>query len=159
MADKLSYKFNPFKLTGIDVPKDKREDALAEIKDYIKEQALSYIGEGKTPVANGKWKRSLSPEYKQKKSTQSSVGYSNLELSGELLDNYETSIDGNSIITEVVGGSDIQAKAEGNQIGSYGRKPNSKNAREFIPTKGRSFRKEIIQGVKDILKSYGENND
>lgn len=159
MADKLSYTFNPFKETGIDVPKDKQDDALQDIKDYIKEQVLSFIGDGKSPVANGKWKKTLSLGYKSKKSEQSSVGYSNLELSGDLLNHLDVNIKGNKVILKITGGSKVQDKAEGNQLGSYGGDPNPENAREFVPTDGRTFRKEIISGVKDILKTYGENNN
>ena len=158
MSDKLSYSFNPFKLTGIDVPKEKRAEALKDVKDYVKEQVLSYIGDGKSPVANGHWKRTLSPAYKKQKSQTSSATFANLELDGELLDAINTKASKDKIVLEVAGGKDVQAKAEGNQIGSYGREPNKSNSREFIPTNGRTLNQSIMNGVKSILRSYGEDN-
>lgn len=155
---KLQYDFNPFKLTGIEVPKSKKSEALSEIKDYVKEQVLSYIGEGRSPVENGHWKRSLSPSYKKEKGLVSSSNFANLELSGDLLDHLEVKKKSESVLSlKVTGGKEIQGKAEGNQIGSYGREPNKSNSREFIPTEGRTFKQAIISGIKNILENYGED--
>lgn len=153
---KVAFDFNPFKETGISVPKDKKEEALSAVQDFVKEQVLSYIGEGKSPVAGGHWKKNLSKEYAKRKQNESSVKFSNLELHGDLLNALEViEVNGSRLSLEVSG--DEAPKADGNNRGTYGKEqPNEANSREFIPKEGQTLRKEIWKGIEDILLDYAE---
>lgn len=151
---KFSYEFNPFRDLGIAVDPEKKEEAQEAIQNYVKEQVLSHIGEGKSPIQGGHWKRQLSQEYLKIKAKQSGSKIANLELTGELLDALEVSAVNSEKLALSVVDSSQRDKAEGNQLGSYGREPNKANSREFIPQDGQNFRKEIIQGMKDILRRY-----
>jgi hypothetical protein len=54
---------------------------------------------------------------------------------------------------------DQAAKAEGNNLGSYGQDPDDSKARRFIPIKGETFRKEIWDDVKSILREFADDAD
>lgn len=144
-----------FKDTGITVPKAQRREALSAAADYIKEQILSRTADGKTSVQGGKWKRSLSPEYKKLKQAETGVGFANMELHGDMLDSFDVKPEGDRIRIEV--GSDQVDKAEGNLLGSYGSSPDPAKAREFMPhVRGQKLHKEILAGVADILREYAD---
>lgn len=155
---KVAFEFNPFKETGIKVPKDKKEEAQSRIQDFVKEQVLSYVGEGKSPVQGGPWKRSLSPEYKKEKSKVSSATFANLELSGDTLDSLDVRAVNSETISLEIANKAQAGIAEGNNIGSYGGAPDESKARRFIPLKGETFKKPIIDGIKKILRDYGDED-
>ena len=148
--NRVAYEFNPFKKTGIRVQADRREEALEAVSEFVKESVLDFVGSGRSPVAKGKWRKGLSKGYKSVKAEQSSVRFSNLELTGEMLDSLDARVKGNTVI---VGIEDDQAgKADGNNRGTYGGKGGDKFKREFIPKRGQTFRKIIMDGVRDILR-------
>lgn len=148
---KIEHKISP-DLSGI--PQDQRKDALEAAAEFIKEQMLSYIAEGESPVDGGKWRKELTEKYAEIKDKLSSSNFANMELSGELLDSLEFLANSRSI--SIVVPSDQAGKAEGNLIGSYGQdKPRPKYAREFMPyKKNQQLRDEILQGVDEILDRY-----
>lgn len=151
----VKYNFDPMKLTGIKVPKESRDQALEEVATFVKEAILSNTADGKTSVKNGKWKRSLTPEYKKRKAEESSVGFANMELTGDMLDALDTYVDGRRVAIEIRG--DEADKAEGNLLGSYGRSPDPGKAREFMPHKrGQELSSDIQRGIAQILKRYEE---
>lgn len=146
---KVSFKFDPFK--QVKVPKDKRTEALNEIKDFILESALDFIGEGKSPVKKGRWRKPLTKDYKDVKKTQSSVSFANLELEGDLLDDLKVTIKGEKLIYGIEGKQ--AGKADGNNRGTYGKKSPIKGGkfkREFIPKKGQTFKQSIWTGINNI---------
>lgn len=153
MASKYGFTFDPFKLTGVKVPMSRRDDALEAVANYLLEESLMEIGSGKSPVSGGPWKRTYSPEYKERKKQESSVRIPNLELSGDLLDALKAEpVSSNRIFYGVEG--DQAGKAEGNNIGSYGRDPDESNARRFIPVDGETFKPSIVAGMREILEDF-----
>ena len=150
--NRVAFEFNPFTRTGIRVPSDKREEALEEVSEFVRESVLDFVGNGRSPVAKGAWRRGLTKEYKKVKSGVSSALFANLELSGDLLDSVDSRVDGNKVITGVENGQ--AGKADGNNRGTYGGKGSPKFAREFIPKRGQTFKRSIMAGVRDILKSF-----
>lgn len=154
-SNKFTKIFNPFWELGIDIPNELKPEALEEIKEYLLEQTLNYAGDGRSPVKNGPWKKKLSNDYLDRKDKFSSVGYANLELTGELLDSVVAeTISRDKIEITVSGDDDVQGKAEGNNIGSYGGSPSEAKARRFIPLKGETYKKPILNGIKRILEKY-----
>lgn len=149
----VKFDFDPMKLTGVKVPKADREDALDEVATFVKEQILSKTAAGETSVKRGRWKRELSPEYKKIKKEESSSGFANLELSGDMLDALDTAVVGRRVRIEITDESQ-EGKAEGNLLGSYGGEPNRANAREFMPQGNQELAPDIMAGVKQILKRY-----
>jgi hypothetical protein len=155
---KVAFEFDPFEETGIEVRRGRREEALAEIAEFVKTETLSFVGDGVSPVAGGKWKKSLSPEYKKIKKDVSGVSYANLELYGDMLDALEVVPKGRKKLSIQITG-DQAGKADGNNRGTYGKKDEDPDqAREFIPKEGQTFKREIWSGIRDILENYAEDD-
>lgn len=153
--DKIAYKFDPFELVGVDKPKSNLRQAKQEICEFIRDEVLNYVGDGKSPVAGGKWKRSLSPEYKKKKAEESSVTFANMELSGDMLDALECVQTSDGEIELRIKGREA-AKADGhNNHSGRSKLP----AREFIPKENQTFKRDILDGIKDIAKSYFDDEE
>jgi len=122
----------------------------SDIIEYIRDRSASGKGPGGTHGL--KWSGSkgrYSPSY------ASSIDFNiagkgklvNQELSGEMLTEMDVlKISSDGIEYGFVDGSDNEAKAEGNIIGSYGRSPNAAKARDFL--------KLTNNEVKEILKKY-----
>lgn len=149
------YKFNPLKGLDINIPRDQRREALEAAADYIKEAMLDYIGGGKSPVSGfGKFP-GYTKAYKAAKGESSSASTVNLELSGEMLDALDVRISGNQLLVGVFGDADLLGKAEGNNLGTYGQSsPIAGKVRRFVPVDGESFKRDILQGVRDVLKEF-----
>jgi len=154
MAGYKPFKFNPIKDLGLNIPKDRREEALAVAAEYIKEQMLERIGKGESPVANGKWIKGLSTGYKQQKGEFSSVKFANLEKEGTFLDSLEVLSDEKKITVEV--GEDQEGKAEAFLTGDYGGNKTDK-IRQFMPQSGKTFRRDIMAGIKEILSEFEDD--
>lgn len=153
-----TYKFDPFKKTGLSIESGtNRKQALKAVAEYVKEQALSYIGDGTSPISGGKWKRTLSPDYKARKAEVSSVTFSNLELFGDMLDALDAKVSGSSIEYGIPESSPQAEKADGNNRGTYGasNRRNRSKAREFIPVGDQTFKADIWDGIKEIIKDHG----
>jgi hypothetical protein len=153
---KVAFEFDPIEETGAKVPRAKRREALEAVEEFVRDEVLKTVGEGRSPVAGGSWKRGLSPGYKKRKGEESSADYANLELHGDLLDALEVvSTRGGRLSLQVEG--DQAPKAYGHNTGYEGH-PTIKNGpkREFIPKKGQTFKKDIWRGIKRILSDYEE---
>lgn len=152
---KYGFKFDPFKLTGVRVPEKNRDAALEAVGNFLLEESLNEIGSGRSPVAGGPWKRSLTKEYKERKAEESSVTFANAELSGDLLDALDVKrASSNQLFFGVDG--DQAGKLEGNNIGSYGRDPDESQARRIVPLEGETFKPSIIAGMREILEEFAE---
>ncbi len=153
---KIQYDFDILDDLGIEIKKENKEDALEQASELLKTLMLEYIGEAKSPLSNGLWKPGLSKKYKKIKGDLSSSNIANLELSGDLLDSLSVHPVGGKIRIEIP--SDQAGKAEGNLIGSYGREPDPKKAREFMPhdefTSTTEFKRPIISKLKALLEEF-----
>lgn len=150
---KIFYEFDPFEEVGMKPPANASRIVKEEIRDYVKEQVLSYIGEGKSPISGGAWKRSLSPEYKKIKKEFSSSLFANMELKGDMLDALAvTSKSGTKLSLEITGADEV-AKADGHNNFSG---KSSLPPREFIPKSGETFKAAILDGIKAIIKRHGK---
>ena len=155
---KLSYEFDPWEITGVDKPKsvDNREQAQEEVADYLLEEALSYIGDAESPVSNGKWKKSLSPEYAKIKAKISGSTVANMELYGDMLDALEVKVKRGGKLEYGIFDSEEANKADGhNNISGKSKLP----PREFIPKEDGNFRRDIVSGIRDILKEYEDDGE
>lgn len=152
---RYGFTFDPIEATGVEIPRARRKEALKAAAEYLKDAVLADVGAGKSPVAGGPWKRSLTPDYKTKKSKESSALYANLELDGDLLDVYDVKVEGSKLFS---GFHASQAgKAEGNNIGSYGQpKGDNSKARRHTPLDGETFRPGIISGLRRVLEEFEE---
>jgi phage gpG-like protein len=135
--------------------KEIRNEVLEDAGEAVIEGILTYVGEGKSPVKKGKYKRKLSPEYAKEKG--SSV--SNMELTGDMLDALGIEIKGNTL---EVGFFDEEeaAKAAGHHSGNTpwrGYRKSNLPVREFIPRGNQDFKKEITDAINEIVNSASED--
>lgn len=147
--DKIAYKFDPEELTGEEIPKGRVREAMREIGEFVKEQVLSYVGEAKSPVAGGKWKRSLSKSYKDYKSEFSSSTIANMELTGDMLDALEVVNVGDELELRIEGSEAAKADGHNNFSGN-----STLPLREFIPKPNQTFKRDIIDGIRKIIKDF-----
>lgn len=159
MSNKVSFKFDPWELAGVEKPKDKRKirEAQEEISDYLLSEALGYIGESKSPVAGGEYKSTLSKDYKKIKEEISGSSKANLELNGDMLDALEVKKLSNGNLEYGVFKKSEALKADGhNHSGVFGDSKLPK--REFIPKEGETFKRQIISGMREILSEFEDDN-
>jgi hypothetical protein len=127
-----------------------RQAIAQEVIDYIikrTKEGKKIDGKTSFPGYSPAYKKSL--DYK----IAGKTGTVDLTLSGELLDSIEllSHKSGEIIVGYQKGDKELNAKAEGNQIGSYGGKPNSKKARPYLG---------IVTGdLREILKRYPNDRE
>lgn len=149
------FTFDPLAQFDIEIPRNQRKAALEEVASYLQEALLEYIGDGKSPVQNGAWKRRLTPDYLAKKSEESGVNFSNLELTGELLDSLTVDVRGGKVVIDVA--KDQYGKAEGHITGQYGDgKMKADYRRQFVPQGKENFKAQIQNNIKRILREFEE---
>lgn len=155
--DKIYYEFDPFKLAGVKPPKGSIQEAKEAIANYVKEQVLSYIGQGESPVEGGDWKKKISPEYAKRKKELSSSLFANMELTGEMLDALDVVLKQGKKLSLQITGKDQVAKADGhNNFSGKSELPE----RDSIPNtkKGQTFKDDIIAGIRDIIEGFEEDS-
>lgn len=147
-----AYEFDPFEELGIEVPRSKRKEALEAAAELLKVEMLDYIGAGKSPVSGGKWVRSLTPAYAERKAEQSSAGFANLELTGDMLDSLTVEASGSSLVIDV--GEDQRDKATGHLTGIYGEHSKRERPRMFMPQGNQTFKRDILRKLRDVLAEF-----
>ena len=126
---------------------DNKTEAKEEIAEFVIDSILDSVGEGKSPVKGGRWKKSLSSEYLKVKKGFSSSGIANMELTGDMLDSLISKSKANSIEVGIFSKKEAP-KAFNHNTGDTLPK------RQFIPTERQKFDKDIEDGIKDILKDH-----
>lgn len=156
MPAKLAFEFDPFELVGIDPPKKGAAKAREEIASFIEKSILEYVGDGESPIANGSWKRSLSKEYKKKKVAQGGNSYADMILDNDMLLALAVKQKNGGKMEVGVYGAKEAAKADGHNNHSG---KSSLPLREFIPKEGQTFKRSIIDGIREIAMEYAANDD
>lgn len=149
MVQKIAFRFDPFELAGVERPKSGLTQAKQEMCDLILEEVLSHVGDGKSPVEGGKWKRTLSEAYKKVKAKSSSALFANMELTGDMLDAMECVIVGKDLELRIQGPEADKADGHNNHTGRSKLPP-----REFIPKEGQTFKRSIRQSLKSIAEEF-----
>lgn len=120
--------------TRINIPEDlgpdERQNLALEIIEFIKTRSQNGVGVRK----RGRGFENFSlPAYSKEYAERKGQTNVDLTLSTEMLESIELlSHSKGSILIGFQNGTDVNAKAEGNQTGSYGRAPNRRKARPFL---------------------------
>ena len=145
------------------ISKQNRNDALEEIGEYLLQEILTSVGEGKTPVNKGRYKKSLSKDYKNIKKQVSSSSIANMELHGDMLDALDFKIDVGKMNVEIgflAGGDQKQIdKADNHNKFSAKAKKTKLPARQFIPRSNERFKKKIMKEVESIARDYASQDN
>lgn len=144
-------------LSGI--PSDKIAAAKQEVGDYLIEEILRNVGDGKSPVQGERWKR-LSDKYAD--DFKGGNRTPTMQLYGDLLDSLKAEDVGGELIK--VGHFGGQApKADGHNQHSVEAKiwASAKDfpKRRYIPDDGQKFKSNIESGINDILSGYRRRED
>ena len=150
MAYKKQTKTIPLNLTRI-ADETLREQAKDEIGEFIVNEILLAVGEGKSPV-EGETFPELNKEYAKREKKGDTTP--NLQLEGDLMDALSfVNKAGSSEIEVGILDESQWGKADGHN--KFGRKNNNKiPKRRFLPTKSGKFKSHIMDGVKQIIADY-----
>lgn len=122
------------------------------VADLIREEILSYVAEGNSPVSGyGKFP-ALSKDYREFKKDAGNPGEPNLEFNGDMLDALEVyPIKDGVIRVEIAGDQSDKADGHNNHSGD-----STLPLRRFIPTKDETFKRDILSSVRAILEEYAD---
>ena len=138
------------------MPNQLRDQVTRQIGEFVVDQVLERVGQGKSPLQGTPTWRKLNPIYAEEQKAGDRTP--NLDLTGEMLNGLTYKSDGNSIEVGFFddAGSDVLGKAEGhNQHLGEGNLP----LRRFIPNDNEEFYTPIRNGIKDIIKRSGSRPD
>jgi len=138
-----------------------KQKAKEEIAEYLEDTILDYVSRGQSPVAGETAFRPLSKSYIKVKKKISGSSKPNMELYGDMLDDFSTKIDGNSISFGFHKGQASEEsllKAENHNKFTKRSMATKVPKRRFIPTSKGKLKKEIMDDINEIIESYeGEN--
>jgi hypothetical protein len=152
MARNKSEVSYDFKIDFGDIENEKiREQIKKEVGDFLIEETLKQVGEGKTPISGGTYNKKLTSKYAKEKGTN----LSNMELDGDLLDALTYEITSNGVKIIISGDQAIKAFAHHTSYRGHPTiKDREKYKREFIPNKDQSYKKDILKEVEAIVEGY-----
>lgn len=150
-GDEIYFEFDPWELLGEERPKKGIREAKAKIAAAVLEHVYGYIGNGSSPVKNGKWKTSLSKDYKKEKRARGGSGIADMDLTGDMLSTLQIVNSGSGLKLRIKGKEASKADGHNNHSGKS-RLP----LRQFIPTEDGSFKRKIMDEIKAIIEEYEE---
>lgn len=151
MPEKVAFRFDPFALAGVEKPKGRINEAKREIAQMVLDKVLESCAAGKSPVSGGKWKRSLSKEYRDRKLAQGGNPFADMELTGDMLDSLEVVFSGSELELRIRGKEAGKADGHNNHSGKSPLPP-----REFIPKQDQTFKRDIIQEIQRIAREKAD---
>lgn len=164
MVQKVTKKLN---LDLSKVPRSKRREVRDEVGQFLIEAILDDVGSGKSPVSGeGKFK-ALSKKYKEFKASEAGNTSPNLELFGDMLDALEYKLDARGQVEVGIfadSGEQVD-KADLHNMRSAKAKAYAKSfkrpfpKRQFIPDKNQGFKRNISNGIRDIIRDFEESED
>jgi hypothetical protein len=140
-----------------DIPRDRRKDAKRDASDFLKNEILRRVQDGRSPVqGEGRFKR-LEKDYA--KDQKGGVRTANLQLEGDLLDSLKDHSRASDRIDMGHKGKEAP-KADGhNQLSGEAKAWASKKnypKRRYIPDDKQNFTSSIRKGIDRILDEYRE---
>lgn len=147
-SNKVSSEIDLFE--DLNVPREFRQEIKEQVGDLLVDHILTSVAEAKTPIASGKYKSSLSPDYKKFKSSQGRGNTANLEFTGGMLGDLSFRTTGQGIEIGVFGKASA-GKADGhnNFSGTSDLPP-----RQFLPKVGEFFGGNHIKTqVDEVIRS------
>jgi hypothetical protein len=135
------------------IPRSERSTVKKEVGDFVTEEILRELSQGKSPVEGEGDFKSLNTEYAKEKKGGNTTP--NLELDGDMLDALEYKNTRNGIKVGVFKKSEVP-KAYGHNSGFKGHPwlEDESLKRQFIPEDDQKFKSRIEAGIKDIVNEY-----
>jgi len=138
-----------------DVPEEAKQEAKQEVADYLENQILREVNNGVSPVrGEGRFKR-LDTDYAIREKSGNRL--SNLEDEGDLLTDFDVSLDEGSFL-EVGHKGNQTPKADGhNQLSAKAKawaKQNGYPRRRYIPDDTQKFIPKITGEIENIISEF-----
>jgi len=150
LSRKVRFDFDPFELTGVDLPAGAdKDDVLEEVGQYVVEEILSYVANKNSPVQGHGNFPALSKEYRKRKIESGRPGVPDLVFDGDMLDALNHGTRGTQVRIEVTGSEADKADGHCNLSGD-----SDLPLRRFIPDEGETFKKPIVDGIARIIRSH-----
>lgn len=152
---KVEFIFDPFRNTGR--PKKNVASAKDAVKDFVRASVVEMAQASTSPVDGGKWRVPLTKPYAKIKGSDQA----DLTLSEAMLDDM-TVVNSGSKLKIKFTSTTQNAKADGNNRGTYGRKSpisGGKFKREFIPKKGQTWNDSIWDGIDSIVEDFIDDDE
>lgn len=118
-----------------------------EVGEYLVEQTLLSLGEGKSPVSGAKFKRSLSKDYKEEKVKAGRNSYADLEFTGDLKDSFKFKTTESGIKIGHFGKEAGKADGHNNFSGK-----SELPERRYLPDDNQSYKRDIQKQIDRIVQ-------
>jgi hypothetical protein len=145
------------------IPRNRRAEAKAEVAEFIEDTILEYVSRGLSPVdGEGKKFKQLSKDYKKVKGKISGSSKPNMELFGDMLDDFTSKADrGASVSFGYMGDASEESKLKADNHNKWTSKAKKTKVpkRRHVPGSEQTLRPEIMGEIDDILASYIEDDD
>jgi hypothetical protein len=132
----------------IDLPEElsrsEKAKAKKDIAEYVLTSILDYVGEGKSPIVGESFKK-LGKSYADNEKGGDRTP--NLDLNGDMLDALISKPKGDGIEIGIFKKKEA-IKAYNHNIGD------TLPRRRFIPAKNQTLKKDILNGIDDIIQEY-----
>jgi hypothetical protein len=146
-SQRTSSEIDLFSDSQVRLTSDQRRAISEEVGEFLKEQVVLSINALESPISGGKFKKTLSPEYKKEKVKQGGSPVPNLQLSGEMLDSLDYRVTSKGIELGVFGPAALRADGHNNLSGE-----SELPERKFLPDIGESFKSSIKGEVEKIIQ-------
>ena len=134
-------------LSDVSASKETKDKIKQEVGDFLIEQTLSYISDSRSPIAGGKFKKSLSTQYAKNKSKSGRPAKANLEFYGDLLEELDYRPTSDGIEIGYINSSEA-LKADGhNNLSGKSKLPE----RRFLPSDNQTYKDSIQREVNKII--------
>lgn len=127
--------------------REKREEIANEVGEYLIEQITMSVNELSSPIAGGKFKKTLSQKYKDKKQSEGGVPFANLQVTGEMLDSLNFKVNSKGLDIGVYGPAAERADGHNNLSGE-----SDLPQRRFLPDIDQKFKDEIQTEINNIIE-------
>lgn len=157
MAKKITKRI---RLDLSDIDADLKAKVKKEIGEFVVDSTLEDISKGRSPVKNeSAWARLSKPYADSKKGGDRTP---NMELTGEMLDNYGWKrISGSDDIEVGVlgGGKDVIQRTDSHNHHIKRGKAAGNPKRRFIPKESQTYTPDITREIREIVKDAKETQD
>lgn len=149
--EETSFTFKP---DGIEnLPSFVRNEAIEEIALFVRDSILDYVGQGKSPIAGGRYKSTLSKDYADREKAGDRLA--NLDLEGDMLNALDYRISGNSITVGIFDSSQaVKSYAHNTGYEGHPTLANKGFIRQFIPQDDQLLKADILRGIQRIIADY-----
>ena len=140
-----------------EVPENRRRSTKSQVGEFIVARIKQSLNTSSSPVQGEGFKTSLSEEYKKYKQSQGAGTRANLRLFGDLLNslNYENPNGSELGIGHTGTGRDGRPNAR-KCVGHCHFESSDLPRRRYLPDKGQSYKKNIEDGIKEIVNENKE---